>query len=460
MNNPLAIQQQIRQNASELQTFLGELQEWEQEMDKTDTALKQGKMKLTKPRKNIPVRGTATHTTTTTTTTANDDVKTPAAEPTVAPTTVAGPGAATDADEEAFLAAKTLGNSCYKAGKYDEAVQHYSTCISVSSRNMVGYTNRAMALLKLDRFSEAEADCTRAILYDRTNEKAFYRRAMARKGHDDIDGAVQDLKHLVKIAPSNRIAKAELAKLREKQLEQQAIKEKQQRAAAQRRQTAKTSIKRKKLIIEEVDDDDDDDEDDEDNDGGSGGNEQTTPNVTSSKPLIEEVDENSTSSPASVVGADEKHSSVSADSKSTIDAVTTPALANTINVKLVAPTSAYEFETLFRSIKRSADHVLEYFAMIPFGKFPDMMKTAMDADFLRDVTTAVVSTQTHKNHPAKAASILQALTKIPRFGMTAMCLDDAAEEAVCTILRHLKSESTAVDQQLVSTLAEEWDADL
>lgn len=97
-----------------------------------------------------------------------------------------GSGAA--ASEEAAAAAlayKEAGNAAYKAGRDEEAVRQYSAAIRLDPR-AVYYSNRAMALLKLGRYGDAEADCDAALKLERTS-KALLRRASARlclvRGH-------------------------------------------------------------------------------------------------------------------------------------------------------------------------------------------------------------------------------------------------------------------------------------
>jgi len=44
------------------------------------------------------------------------------------------------------------GNRCFKEGRYDEAVECYTQAIGRDSNNAVLYANRAMALLKQEKW--------------------------------------------------------------------------------------------------------------------------------------------------------------------------------------------------------------------------------------------------------------------------------------------------------------------
>ena len=97
-----------------------------------------------------------------------------------------------------------------------------------------------MASLKLKNWAEAEEDATRALRHDPSYQKAFFRRAQARDQLGKLDGAEMDykengidtlychckisifllwnaiLKAVLKLEPSNKAAKKQLALLSER----------------------------------------------------------------------------------------------------------------------------------------------------------------------------------------------------------------------------------------------------
>ena len=97
--------------------------------------------------------------------------------------------------------AKERGNASFRLKKYDEAVEFYSTSIQLDPQESVYYLNRAMAFLKLERYRhcvvswrglswifndcvqryrEAEQDCTQSLKLSHSNVKALWRRGVAR----------------------------------------------------------------------------------------------------------------------------------------------------------------------------------------------------------------------------------------------------------------------------------------
>lgn len=72
------------------------------------------------------------------------------------------------------------GNDHFKLGDYKSAEECYSRSIELEPCSLP-HANRAMALLKLGRHAEAEADCSEAIRMDSKYVKAWLRRGAARR---------------------------------------------------------------------------------------------------------------------------------------------------------------------------------------------------------------------------------------------------------------------------------------
>jgi len=71
-------------------------------------------------------------------------------------------------------ALKERGNSHFKKGEFDLAVNLYSHAIQQNASNPLLYTNRANARLKLKLWEEVIDDCLRSLDLLRENMKAFY----------------------------------------------------------------------------------------------------------------------------------------------------------------------------------------------------------------------------------------------------------------------------------------------
>ncbi|KFV81865.1 Sperm-associated antigen 1, partial [Struthio camelus australis] len=143
-------------------------------------------------------------------------------------------------DEEKFKTLKNEGNDFVKKGKYEEAVNKYSECMKLNTKECTVYTNRALCYLKLYKYEEAKQDCDHVLQIEDSNIKAFYRRALAYKGLQNYQASVDDLNKVLLIDPNVLEAKKELQQITQLlSLESNAV------ASSQQKQ-------RKKIIIQEV----------------------------------------------------------------------------------------------------------------------------------------------------------------------------------------------------------------
>lgn len=115
--------------------------------------------------------------------------------------------------EEKFRTLKNEGNDFVKKGKYDEAVNKYSECLKLNTKDCTIYTNRALCYLKLHKYEEAKQDCDHVLQIEDCNIKAFYRRALAYKGLQNYQASVDDLKKVLLIDPNVLEAKKELEEI-------------------------------------------------------------------------------------------------------------------------------------------------------------------------------------------------------------------------------------------------------
>ncbi|XP_040571764.1 uncharacterized protein [Lepeophtheirus salmonis] len=108
---------------------------------------------------------------------------------------------------------KDKGNEFFKKGEYQRAVDCYTEGLKCDPKSAILAANRGMALLKLNREKEAEKDCTLAIMLDPNYAKAYIRRAYARSGLKRYSDAINDYEKVLQIEPKNKMAKTEIEKL-------------------------------------------------------------------------------------------------------------------------------------------------------------------------------------------------------------------------------------------------------
>ncbi|XP_071685601.1 uncharacterized protein [Rutidosis leptorrhynchoides] len=108
-----------------------------------------------------------------------------------------------------LLTRKAAGNEAYKAGKYEDAVEHYTSALSCSLESRpfaaICYCNRAAAYKALGQVVDAIADCSLAIALDPTYHKAISRRASLYEMIRDYGLASIDLRRLVSLLTTSQM---------------------------------------------------------------------------------------------------------------------------------------------------------------------------------------------------------------------------------------------------------------
>ncbi|KAJ6567736.1 hypothetical protein DFH09DRAFT_1469165 [Mycena vulgaris] len=114
---------------------------------------------------------------------------------------------------------KRQANVAFKAGDYPTATSLYSHAMRLDAGNPLHVLNRAMAHLKLANWSAAERDATAALeraagggngaQMQMQRQKAFFRRARARKAQGDLAGARADLDAFVAHGGKRKLADEE-----------------------------------------------------------------------------------------------------------------------------------------------------------------------------------------------------------------------------------------------------------
>ncbi|PRW61388.1 SUMO-activating enzyme subunit 2 [Chlorella sorokiniana] len=108
-------------------------------------------------------------------------------------------------------AAKEEGNAAFKLGDMQAAVDHYSRALELQPGQVAALNNRALARLKLQQWSEAEADCSAVLNAEPGNVKALLRRAAARAALGHAADAEADWRAVLAREPQNKEATAALA---------------------------------------------------------------------------------------------------------------------------------------------------------------------------------------------------------------------------------------------------------
>ncbi|XP_076447781.1 RNA polymerase II-associated protein 3-like [Babylonia areolata] len=109
---------------------------------------------------------------------------------------------------------KNTGNSHLSAGAFEVAVECYTRGIGLDPTNALLPANRALALIKMEKYAAAELDCSTAIMLDPLYVKAYLRRAAARVGLQHLAPALEDYERVLQLEPNNKQAQTEVDRLK------------------------------------------------------------------------------------------------------------------------------------------------------------------------------------------------------------------------------------------------------
>ncbi|XP_051544412.1 RNA polymerase II-associated protein 3 [Myxocyprinus asiaticus] len=238
-NKALELQMQMRQNAEDLQNYMKELDNWEEEVKRKDQQLRIGNIDVTqktlppvrnkdytKTKKRVKRKTNGDNGQKETQRIKSYDYqawdKFDVDKALEIMETTESPVQSSESDSERVqvdrdlaLAEKEKGNELFKDGQYDSAVECYTRGMNADPYNPVLPTNRAACFCRLKKFAVAESDCNLAIALDSKYVKAYARRGAARSALKNHQGALDDYEMVLKLDPGNLEAQNEIKKLKQ-----------------------------------------------------------------------------------------------------------------------------------------------------------------------------------------------------------------------------------------------------
>ncbi|KAF9572617.1 hypothetical protein EC968_009609 [Mortierella alpina] len=321
---------------------------------------------------------------------------------------------------------KEKGNDQFKKGQYLKAIEHYSASMALDPSNPVLPINRAMALLKLERYSEVERDCTLGLTLDSRNVKALWRRGIARRFMANLDEAALDFELALKIDPSNKAVKEELTKLRQVDLTAKKPAKHVPLSKASSTMEGPLSLAKppaesstparvsssKRVMIKEV-------QNDRDSELFSTVNTSIPlPSVTNTQGTTPTVAIPALSSPA----ASEAIKAAPLVAVAPL-ASTTPAgnpQATSAKVQMTTPTTTMEFQRDWKSYSRNKEMLYQYIKLIPPEALPSIFKSSFESDYLSAMLAIFQEYYIPLEEPQLLYRTLVGLSKVQRFDMTLM----------------------------------------
>jgi tetratricopeptide (TPR) repeat protein len=445
------IQRKVREEAEELQDYMRSLNSWEEEIKKKDQGLKKLAKSKSEPKNLPPIRGSSADTTT--------------------------PDAESDNISQA-LKEKDKGNELFNQGKHKEAVECYTRGAQLDPTNPVLPANRAMANLKLQRYMEAEADCTLAITLDPRYVKAYHRRGLARQGMGAYDEAIKDFEYVLKLEPGNKQAIDEIYKTNKLKTRTPAPTPTPAPAPAAAPPSAKSPEQakpaRKCMVICEVEGEEEDEKKQEKPQPQKG--QPTTPTklptpepvvtppngkenqvqrefVAKEEPQKLEEKPPTTAPKETVVPAAPASKQKKPLTKDVLQAVSSRV---TVELPTVPPKTAFEFERTYHSINGDILKLYEYMKMINPTNIPSIFKESISTDIFSSIIEVLHKCYLADGDTSTAVQILDNLPKVGRFDMMIMFMSDKEKQPLVNIFNDLDKSISGPEKAKLSSLRSKY----
>ncbi|CAG9465603.1 unnamed protein product [Pedinophyceae sp. YPF-701] len=115
-------------------------------------------------------------------------------------------------EEMAAELEKKKGTEAFKKGRYREAVQHFTKCISLRPRDEVLFSNRSAAYCALQEYDAALEDARKCVQLQPLWAKAHSRVGAALHGLEDFDAAVEAYSKGLDVEPDNKALEGAIEK--------------------------------------------------------------------------------------------------------------------------------------------------------------------------------------------------------------------------------------------------------
>ncbi|KAJ8958675.1 hypothetical protein NQ318_016400 [Aromia moschata] len=228
--NPVLLQKQLRDNASDVQDFCKDLKEWGESMKRKEESLKKSEGEKTVPSSKVrkihkmekkAVKNEATLKTVKTKKGATNYAAWEKFDADAECNKLEG-----DIDDDSELTdecnekqdealiEKEKGNKFVHSRNWDAAIKCYTKAIEYYAFDPVFYANRALCYLKKGQYQDAERDCTLSLKLDGTYVKAYQRRAAAKEALKRFEETEYDILRALELEPKNKECIESLKRIR------------------------------------------------------------------------------------------------------------------------------------------------------------------------------------------------------------------------------------------------------
>ncbi|CAO3609831.1 unnamed protein product [Cunninghamella blakesleeana] len=348
------------------------------------------------------------------------------------------------------LEAKEKGNHYFQQRQYHEAIKCYTEAIDLDPTNATYFVNRAMAEIKLNRFLQAEKDCSNCLLLQPNHVKALWRRGIARNSLGRPNEARQDFELALKIEPGNKAITDELNKLPKSTIIKQNEAEQLSKGQQSKDQILKSDPMLRRLNINIIDEEYVPNKRIHPSDSKSN---KVETNINSMKEIKEQSINTKIEDSTTPIQKQKQTENTTAIVNNNNNTTTTTTLPS---IKIKCPNTNYEFERDWKSCKKRGDETLyQYLQCIPPTSFATLFKSSLEPDQFEKIIEIIHEYYLKNNRSEDVLQMMDGLSHIGRLDMLVMFLGKKHKTAIQDIFIYLKNDNTS-DRTTISTLAKKF----
>lgn len=321
---------------------------------------------------------------------------------------------------------KERGNLFLKDNLYDDAINCYTRAIELDQTNAIFPANRAMCLLKQEKYAAAEVDCTLSITLDPKYVKAFHRRGTARIGLKKLNEAKEDFEEVLKLEPFNKEAQKELIKI-EKEVESMSI------VFPIDKQIDKRSKKPlKRIQIQEINSDVD-------------RKLEAARQEIKSKIKLNESDEKLFS-----ISENKAEKSKNENEEVKIKKKVEKVEEKKFNKNIVipsAPTNGFQFRKDWQMLANNLDDLAVYFKQIPPDFYPKLFMNGLESDMLSKIFL-LLQKYLIQDENFDAFNYMNSLSQVKRFHTQILFFSNDDKTVIHNLLDHVKKSSNRTKNEI------------
>lgn len=305
------------------------------------------------------------------------------------------------------------GNEAFQQGEYKEADRLYNSSITLEPSNAVLYSNRAMALIKLENWEDCESVCADGLEQNpdtKTKVKLLWRRGTALTRLEKFNAAQAAYNEALKVDPKNPSVLKSIDDLKSRESQYKRSHSIDEHTQGKRPKTL--LLKREKIPIFEVDE----------------LPKEFQPTAISRKPESVQLKPNT----------DSKKQTVQELQAPVFESLETPSYPVLETPSYPVSPSVYQLSTIIKTNDNTKPHAFRYIFNIQADTYKKLFSGGnIDGQYLNFFLESILFNLKEDKDPQvphRARTLLETLADLPRFNLVKLFVNQRIKEEIQAVL--------------------------